>query len=354
MIATNASSQTGTVPYPERMMSFGATVISAAIGASVRSMSGDTVTFYSTITAASAVLIAIVGGFLVSRLVALSSEQTAIEQRLSLLTMERAARAVQSAILELEILDATRRRFFELNAELFAATGDVTSDMIDIPSNAQPQYIASWSTELHEETNEVRQRVERIWPKSHLTTTVEELVTLGLDVNNIHPKVIEAVINQITKVKREETRSNAALHYLHSPLMDLGPPLFKLSSPVFDIWRQDQDALYEILATHRVRISELDSQITYANYEFDDLAAPKGVYRGLWALVALAATGVLLPLFLLLLNPVPASEITRTAVFVAFIAGLTVLLLFIWQQIRLVGRRDQASSTQEQDEFDKL
>ena len=96
----------------------------------VQGPSGDTVTFYSTIAAASAVLVAIIGGFLVSRLVALSSEQEAIQRRRSQLTGERAERLVQAAIQELQVKNEARARFFELNAYLFACLL-YTSDAAD-------------------------------------------------------------------------------------------------------------------------------------------------------------------------------------------------------------------------------
>jgi len=299
-------------------------------------LGADTVIFYSTITSASAVLVAIVGGFLVSRLVALSSEQEAIERRYAQLVTERDERTGTAAIQELEISESSRLRFIEMNAPLFAsADGNVPEEMIENPENHDQQLIATWSNALQEQINESRRRALKVWPKDRLSATTDELTGLGLETDGLEATVVDSVIRRITETKRAELRLNIG--------NDTSESLFGIGIGLSDTWSANQRQRIETLTAQKAQIAIIESQIFYVEGELSDIAPPVGVYWGLAALIVLAIVGVIFPLSLLLQQPVPSSHVLRTVVFGCFIGGLAVVLIFIGVQIQAVGRRGDSA-----------
>lgn len=80
----------------------------------------------------------------------------------------------------------------------------------------------------------------------------------------------------------------------------------------------------------RVRNTELD----LLDEDLQNLGSPSGVAFGIFALTAFALLGIVFPLCLMALRPVPDSTPVRAAAIAAFVVGLVLLMSFIWFQRR--------------------
>ena len=281
----------------------------------------------STTAQSAAALVAIIGGLLVSRLVALNIEQGALDRRYSeLQDRERLLREQRSEVAR-QAREIAYDWFRKSYVPKYVAVGGG-----ELPPEEERVWFRGankgdhdqWHRELGSEVSDAVVLLEST--VTDITVSASELARQQPELRRIDRLVVQSWL----EVRRDRERS--ALDRL-----TLGRRLRAPAVVDRQIERQDH---------HLERLTELDADLKAISAEGQlvlshlwRLGKPAGVGWVIWALAAFALLGVVLPLSLQALRPVPGGPLTRAGVVVAFALGLSLVLMFIGQQWRALGAK---------------
>jgi hypothetical protein len=282
----------------------------------------------STTAQATAVLVAIVGGFLVSRLVALSSERAALIQRDE--EIEAALERTEERWTEVhnDRFAVSRRWFIEHHMDAFIEARGV----VDIDS-AVRSFIPRGSSE-----GEMRPVAEEL--ADRITKALQEISGAfqgaefpSGEIEHLRQRIPEIadedvpIYQRLGAILRDERR--ASLGYKGFKFPSVRP--FSIKP---DITYQRQDA--------RIRDEEdLQAELTALRHELDlvrkqlrRFGRPEGVGVGVTALVFFSLLGIAFPMIVMSLRPVPDGQGMRFAAISTFLFGLVVLLGYVAWLVR--------------------
>jgi hypothetical protein len=276
----------------------------------------------STAAQSAAALVAIIGGLLVSRLVALSVERESLQrqrdetettrdlaqQRLSVLTADIAAMD-QSIFRERVMHDYVIYHGYPPDETLFPPTTDEE---------------AVWGEELSVEVEKAFTDVVNLLTNNDKSITLEGLAHRGLDLR----LYTEDLLKEVVWMVNDERRPVTTIAY-NMPLQNLSTASVGQASMVAGRDRLERDLHVQ------------EALLALQDKHLNRLATPRGVGWGIWSLVVFSLLGIVLPLSLMVVHPVPDDTLTRVGIISAFVLGLGCVLLFIRWQWRLltVNRR---------------
>jgi hypothetical protein len=297
---------------------------------------------YSTTAQCTAALVAIIGGFLVSRVVSIASSREALERRLrevrsDLVPVVRSHDEVLAEILaddtESFLYDAQDQlvegvlRGWEPDAEELIEAG------IDPGGRSAAEYqpaIAEQVDKVQEALGHVRQLTEDQWPSD----ADEMRAATGVEIDDRDAWIWKRLLKERNRVRRDPfgiaERLFPALDIpdlSHLRLSGAGSPA-GTAGPSAEQEERALSAQREALTTRQTQLEE----------ELADLRDTASLVEPIFVLSGFALVGLVLPLALLALDPVPTSPWMRGAVVLLFTAGLVMLVRYFVLEVTRLQR----------------
>ena len=275
-----------------------------------------------------AAMVAIIGGFLVSRLVTLSAERNTILQRVEDLRSRRKIKTIEHE----EVHDAR----FAVSKSWFVEKH--LRNLVDDRGGADPESLLDTIT-VGSSRDEMRPVAEHLVATIYSAfeaveatyigtlippTTASELREGGLSIPVEDSGIYESVARSVSE-RRSPRRSWE---------VNLSASMIPATSVRPAVVYQRQDARV-------ARETDLRSELRFINTEIDltserlaGFAKPKGVAGAVMALTYLALAGIVYPIVLMAVRPVPDNSVSRVVVVLAFASGLVFLLCYFVVQAR--------------------
>jgi hypothetical protein len=298
-------------------------------------------TLLATLAQSSAAIVAIVGGFLVSRLVALSSERQGLrrmlreaQERLALLDDD-----YQSAY-EYRLQNSKNKFYDFVIDDLISAEGQkldldgLTEE--NIPRGSTFEEMRSYADELDERVVLAFKGVaDTLRPGDDRLVSLEDLRARGLSIAERDEDLYELVIAHVAK---KMPRKRGAFGLIDIPSF----------GPLTPGWRHEIDArrLDESIRDELELIGQITASRKEASRLHDELRAlgkPVGVLSAIWVLGLLSVLGIVFPVVVLALQPMTLTLLMKSLLVGSFVVGLLGVLSYIlWYQHQL-SSNDQLS-----------
>jgi hypothetical protein len=292
---------------------------------------------YSTEAQAAAALVAIIGGFLVSRLVSLSAERQGLQQRLDQIKDHGGRLKAERQSLYQQALDEGQADFYKEAAPIWAANRcNVPEELVPKRPDQLPLSIFNdWKLNLGTTISRLFDRVSDAVQPNEISINTAQAKQRVPGLEAVPPEYLTPVCKAISKELRrgfEDTPVGRAASMTDriEESYSLGP----IGSSYFN--------------TRMISVGTLDNQINARQAEADlvsghlkQLVSPTGVGTGIVALAIFAGLGIVFPLILIAVRPVPDGPVIRILTIVAFAVGLTGVLWFIFWQWRDLRVREE-------------
>ena len=289
-----------------------------------RGLTTDPNWLLSTTAMSSAALVAIVGGFLVSRVVALATERQALDRRIrelgGLLTVKNA---------EFDEVSRERRavseEYFErhhLNDFIEAREDEevIEASLGSIPIGSSEEEMRPYARQLLERVREAFSVIEAKYPLGAAPPTrAEQLRQDGIAVDVDAERIYERVAAAVASGRQRRPWSVLSSIIPSAPVSEL---LIK---------RQDDRIAKERDLQAEVRAIEAERGIVQEARR--RLHRPKELWTAVVVLAYFAVVGAVFPLTVMAVDPVPRSDVIRGAVVLAFVSGLSALIWFVARTI---------------------
>jgi hypothetical protein len=290
--------------------------------------------FYAAVVGASATLVAIIGGLLVSRLVGLSADRDGIERRLRELGARLSHAKAEHDRIHEERIAVSLDWFVNHHLEDFVARRgdvDIPAAIDDFcPRGSSFEEMEPVAIALASAVQRAFQQIEAEYTGGRLPPrTADEMIRDGLHVQPDEGRAYESVSAAIRNAQRQQSQ--------FAPLMI--PPVTSTSE--LPVQRQDQRIRDEQAAASEAK--SLRTQIEAADAELKRVGRPAGIRSVIAVLGYIAAVGVVLPLWVLANEPRSDSGALRYAVLGLFVSGLIALVAYIaWSAYHIGPRREEA------------
>ncbi len=300
--------------------------------------SWDPSTLLAALSQASAVLVAIIGGFLVSRLVAISSEREGI-RRLA----EAAAGRIDHVESELNDarqtrLDRAERYFYKEAVDKFLEDPALDLDALIhelVTRGTEEEELRPYAVSLRERTADALKSIKgKLKPGDTTSLELDHLVNRGLKVEDPDVDLYE----QAFQHQRAKLPAPPAIN-----MFQYGSPydLSRLTAAIKPAWIYEMDARRmdeEIRAE-----SDLRTQLRAATAERDRLkdemirvGKPAGVAAAMWML-GLLSLGILVPVVMMAFEPKDLDIWSKGGLLASFFMGLAAILWYVGWFWRKVG-----------------
>lgn len=279
----------------------------------------------STTAQATAALVAIVGGFLISRLVSMVSEKSAQEHRLA--ELEQQKKVTMDALAEVSetILARTHQWFMDQHLSNFVqARGKV--DVAEIAKNFQVRgseksstlqfaYLLAETVERAYHDIAEKQNSSEISPDNSSVPRDTGIVKEDSSKETVYERVAEEIAKQQSPVTLPSSSDNGGDQEITKP-----------SAPIV---YERHDAEMAKQTDLRANMKFIAGEMSLIELRIPSLIQPRRLIQGFLVLAYFGVVGILYPLYLMTKNPLSTLLITRTSVFFAFLSGFVVLLLYI-------------------------
>lgn len=285
----------------------------------------------ATTAQSAAAMVAIIGGFLVSRLVSLAGQRQSLAQRVNELHDERKMVSAEFSKVarerRAESFDIFRSWVADrLAEERGVLSADLAAELLEeVPRSSNTEELRPYLEELAAKVRLFAHVVERSTDPEKLSVQALQQQE-GLDVDDD-----DAHLLRLVREAEEQRRNGGSPMFASALGSGLGPnPTYQ----ALDMQRQDARITRE--GELRSRLALLAAQTTITQRELSAIRSPREVWVGLGALTYLALVGVVFPLYLATRRPVPDSPGMRTTIVVLFCTGLAALLGYVvWSLMRL-------------------
>lgn len=269
-----------------------------------------------------AAMVAIIGGFLVSRLVTLSAERNTILQRLEDLRSRRTIKTIEHE----EVHDAR----FAVSKSWFVERH--LRNLVDDRGGADPESLLDTIT-VGSSRDEMRPVAEHLVATIHSAFEAIEATYVG---NSIPPATASELRQDGLSIAAEDyeifERVARSLNEQRTPRKSwetgLMAPNFPLASVKPAVVYQRQDARVTRETDLRSELRFIDKEIDLTSERLAGFTKPKGIAGAVLALTYLALAGIVFPIVLMAVRPVPDNFVSRVVVVLAFASGLVVLLCY--------------------------
>ena len=294
----------------------------------------------ATMAQSAAAVVAIVGGFLVSRVVALSSERQGLERRVRELEQQIRDRARR--------LQKARSRRQAVSWEQFVSrAGEKCAERYEEQGSVSPEWLVDecWlqGVPTREEMLDLARRLIQT------TQQASEFYERGggrIDRSATDPQVYE-IYRFVSNARAERSRAAKEQAAREQPLRD-----FLLDVPAVDlmmggptesdemfVWKQTRyDKLIEAEREQQDRLSLLGRERDFVRTEAARVARPQGLWLAAWSFAYLTVVGVVVPVVGLAWRPVPSDLLSRRVLVFLFVTGLFALGWYLIWAIRQLTR----------------
>lgn len=286
----------------------------------------------STTAQSAAALVAIVGGFLVSRVVALASERNSLEQRQGELKSRLRLTKGELEVAHEERLAVSKDWFEEhhLTSYVDARGGDDAfraESLKWIPRGSNDDEMGEFAIELQSRVKRVFGEIESTYAGVAFPPPDEDSLRRdGLEFDETDDKLYRlAAAATATERRRGLGRRDA--------LSDVTPFVSPPLGVDRDVERQDARILRE--QSLRADVRALKSEVSIIEKARARVTgAPEDLWKAVAVLAYFALVGTVLPLALMSCDPVPHEAWVRAMVVAGFFSGLAALLGYIGVTIR--------------------
>lgn len=101
-----------------------------------------------------------------------------------------------------------------------------------------------------------------------------------------------------------------------------------------DIVYERHDSAIERTNDLRAQIAALDAEVGLIDEQSERLSRPDGVFSGITVLSFFAALGIILPMVVMAMRPVPSSIGIRITLVAAFVVGFAVFVVYLIALVR--------------------
>ncbi|MHB0928154.1 MAG: hypothetical protein ACYC3W_04415 [Candidatus Nanopelagicales bacterium] len=282
---------------------------------------------YSSTAQSTAALVAIVGGFIVSRVISLSSDRAGFLRRLQEATSMLAMADQEAEAIAREVYSTAYtwfrehrlRRYFDLAGqpeEPFTPRGASENDLLRMQQELDAE--VALATRLLEE----RYAAPEIPPSDLIHLKSDGIVT-----DAVHDDVLEFVAQGIAQSRRPVGGFSAL-----GDLTRYSTALLSTS----EVALRRHDAAIVRRDDQRAKVRQLEAEIRLVQHELTLLGQPRGLNGAFVVLAAFSAFGLLLPLALMAARPVPDATWVRALVVAGFVFGLASLFYYMFYQARVL------------------
>lgn len=282
---------------------------------------------YSSTAQSTAALVAIIGGFIVSRVIALSSDQEGFIRRMQEVVALRAVALEEKNLTDSQVYATAYEWFREHRLQSLIESGNDPEDAY-VPRGASDEDEERMRTALLQEIASVKQLMESHYPSpSAPPSELAQLKADGLPVDDFHEDVVVAVARYTADGRRRGTTLAALLRGSGNSLSLL---------PKNDRIYARHDAAIARRDELCSRIRSLEAEATLIQHELTLLGNPRGLRAAFGVLLGFAAVGILLPLSVMACRPVPDSFVVRWTVVGCFAAGILALFGYMVYLVRIL------------------
>lgn len=279
---------------------------------------------YSSMAQSTAALVAIVGGFIVSRVIALSSERTGFLRREQEVSSRLARVTGKWEEVSTEVLQTA---FDWYCADSLAPRSDLAGEprpeyrplgVSDADFNLMRENLAAQMVRA-------REAVHQRYPQpSFPPTDLARLHENGVATEGVRDDVLVAVAKEVAGARRPLGALDRVLRLTDYPTLAVRSE--------GAVRRQEAAiALRDRLASQLIALEEEAGLIQEALVR---LGQPQGLTAAFVVLFAFSTTGLFMPLTLMALRPVPDSTAIRFGAVMAFLVGVSVLFSYLIQLVR--------------------
>lgn len=300
----------------------------------------DPSSLLSTLSQSSAAMVAIIGGFLVSKLVAISSEREALKRQLK--SARQHLKHIQPAY-----DDAYRYRLENSKATFMgwivdelveAGLSDVDYETLasdNIPRGSSVEEMLPYAMTMHEHVKEAYGKIspllKGVYSDSNLD--LDDLKKRGLKVPEADESIYEDVFHKLKSHLPEEPAATVmGITLPKPPNLSAGLSLGAIRpawSHEIDARRLDESIREE--QSLKEQLVAAESEISRLTYGLAKLGKPDGVTPAVIILSLLSLFGIVFPVIVMAFNPAKLSVALAIALIGTFIVGLvSVLGYIIW------------------------
>lgn len=282
----------------------------------------------STTAVSSAALVAIIGGLLVSRVIAIASERDSLRRRARELVDLRMSLLAQADALRRRRLGNAHWKFvtYHMESVLFIGITD-PAELLDhfFPPGGEAEDFSETAPGLVATMLRAREEIDALQSDEPEPVTIEGLQSAGLMI----PVDAAWIYREVAEKLAEVERSKSSTYGLVRPVI---PPPGRTFEDGQVERQRDEDQL-------RARAEGLKVEQNAVAQEAKRLeATPRGVVPGIGVLALYGVIGILFPLYEMTQRPIEAGPGARMLVFVAFLVGFIVLMGYLFWAVRSIPR----------------
>lgn len=281
----------------------------------------------SAIAQSSAALVAIIGGFLVSRLISMSSEKRALQQRRQELVARRRLAKEQWRSAHEERLDESQDWFLDHHLDrLVSSQGGVeVEELLEefVPLGSSDDEMRPYAERLKAIVQDAYEAVTHAFNGPEFPSgDVDHLQSRGVNVPPEHETIFSRVGSAIAAQRRGPRPGTTPFPAVISTSVDT------------DVRRQE--ARIERERSLYAELQAFDAEVGLVDEQLMRLSAPEGVGAAVAVLTYLSVVGIVVPLAMMASRPVVAGLVARRLQLGLFVSGLIVLLAYIAWMVRRV------------------
>jgi hypothetical protein len=307
----------------------------------------------STVAQSTAALVAIVGGFMVSRFISIDSEMAGARRRLEEAqerydaTLERKARAEEA------LTRRTAREFLTDHQRidsLLSSDGTPTAEQLldEEDCGLSVEQLRPHLEEAVAVVTELRPRFEEFPNQTEYPPwgTVRRALKIAIDDwDLLRSELFDRITAKKEAIAREEKRAEERNSNPFGISMDLiGPVIPRLPGLAGMAAIRDRSAIDRL----RDQRDEIDHDLAVATAEVGlarraavVIGRPRGLVLSLWVLSILTILGLVVPVIELANEPLQGDASVRWTILLCFLIGLTLLLGYLWAYALLLRSRNR-------------
>lgn len=299
----------------------------------------------STLSQSSAAMVAIIGGFLVSKLVAISSEREALKRQLK--TARQRLKHIQPAY------DEAYRYRLENSKDTFsgwiqdelvgAGLNEVNYETLaaeNIPRGSSVEEMLPFGIALHERVKKAYETISPLLKDAYSDSSLDldDLKKRGLKVTEEDESIYEDVFYKLKSKLPEQPTTNFMGILTKAPYLNMGAVGAIRPAWSHDIdarrldesIREEQDLKEQLVAT--------ESEISRLTYDLAKLGKPDGVMPAVFILSSLSLLGIVFPVIVMAFSPTKLTAGLAAVLIGSFVVGLVSVLGYIVWYLKKINR----------------
>lgn len=290
----------------------------------------------STLSQSSAAMVAIVGGFLVSKLVAISSEREALKRQLK--TARQGLKHIQPAYDEAyryRLANSKDTFLGWIQDELVnAGLNEVNYEALsaeNIPRGSSVEEMLPFAITLHERVKKAYGTISPLLKDAYFDSNLDldDLKKRGLKISEEDESIYDEVFHKLKSQLPEKPVTNLmgmlarASAFSNIPMSAIRPSwshdidAHRLDESI----REEQDLKEQLVA--------LESEISRLTYDLAKLGKPDGVLPAVFILSSFSLLGIVFPVIVMAFSPTKLSVELAIALIGSFVVGLVSVLGYI-------------------------